>query len=213
MKKSVPCRPVRRFLLLAVAYAVAFAAGAYLMGRKAEPSVRPDPPALVTQLREVARLETLDVTLYKKVSFEPDPPAADSSWAALANWVKFSVSPPKGRAIVFAQAHLGLDVTKLDPSALRVEGDRVLLVLPPLQTRVELKPGDTEVIGSNLDSAQTAQLFDLAKTAFEREASADPVLREKAERSAERALRGLLLSVGFREVQFVTQLPPAPRAG
>src|SRR2546423_3793075 len=33
----------------------------------------PDPPALVVKVRQVARLQSLDVSLYKKVTFAPDP--------------------------------------------------------------------------------------------------------------------------------------------
>ncbi len=40
--------------------------------------------------------------------------------------------------------------------------------LPPLQVRIELKPAETEVIGSNLDAEETAKLFELARSAFER---------------------------------------------
>ena len=54
--------------------------------------------------------------------------------------------------------------------------------------------------------SQTAKLFDLAKEAFEREASADRALKDKAKQSAERAIRALLITLGFREVRFVDVL-------
>ena len=72
---------------------------------------------------------------------------------------------------------------------------------------VELKPGETEIIGSNLDSSETAQLLDLAKTAFEREVTASPQLRQRARASAERAITSLLVVLGFAEVHFVDVLP------
>ena len=78
-----------------------------------------------------------------------------------------------------------------------------------MQAQVELRPGETEIISSNLDSAQTAQLLELARGAFEREVMADPALQAKARGSAERALTGLLLSLGFREVVFVDAVRPA----
>ncbi|RYY34246.1 MAG: hypothetical protein EOP59_16650, partial [Sphingomonadales bacterium] len=49
------------------------------------------------------------------------------------------------------------------------------------------------VIDSNLDSAQTAQLLEKARLAFEREVRQDRRLQQKARQSAERSLRGLLL--------------------
>jgi hypothetical protein len=170
----------------------------------------PDPPAVATQIREVARLETLEVTLYKKISFAPEPAAADSLWGDVAGWLRHTFRTPRGRAIVFATARLGLDLSKLDASAIRVQEREVYVVLPPLRAVVELRPGETEIIGSNLDSAETAGLFDLAKAAFEREVGADRALRERARASAERQVRALLVTLGFAAVHFVEALPGAP---
>ena len=172
----------------------------------------PDGPALILKVREVARLETLDVTLYKKVSFTQDP-KEESGFAALAAWVKDSVNPPHGKAIVFGVAHLSLDLRKLDERALRVSGRQVLVVLPRPQTRIELLPAQTEIIGSNLNSAQTAQLFDAAKNAFEGEVQADKALQERARDSARQTLRSLFTGLGFTDVQFVEALPPEPKHG
>jgi hypothetical protein len=180
-----------------------------LVWRRPAPDRLPDPPALVMQMREVARLETLDVTLYKKVSFEPDVRPSDSFWKDLGAWVKTSIRPTHGKAIVFAHVHVGLSLKQLTPEHLRVDGTRVEVVLPPLETRVELLPGETEVVNSNLDSAETAQLFELARNAFEQEVSADSALQAKARTSSERALRGLLLSLGFRDVRFVERVQAA----
>jgi hypothetical protein len=91
-----------------------------------------------------------------------------------------------------------------------VQEREVYVVLPPLRAVVELRPGDTEIIGSNLDSAETAGLLDLAKTAFEREVEADRALRERARASAERQVRALLVTLGFAAVHFVEALPGAP---
>lgn len=186
------------------ALAVTFAAGAALtwfVVRERSP-VTPDPPALVEQIREVSRLETLQVRLYKRVSFAPEPTPAASVWGDVLNWVKQSINAKSGRALVFADVSLGLDLSKLTPESLIVRGSRVEVKLPPLRAEVSLRPEDTEIIDSNLDSEQTAKLFELAKDAFEREVEADQALKARARASAERAVRALLLSVGFREVVF-----------
>lgn len=192
-----------RSLLLVVALGLGVGAGVMLVVRML-PARRPvpDPPAVVVQIREVAQLETLQVALYKKVTFAPEPTQADSLWGDVAGWLKHTFNAPHGKAIVFADAKLGLDLSRLDAQALRVTGRRVELRLPPVRAEVVLKPADTEVIGSNLDSAQTAHLFELARLAFEREVQADASLRARARASAERAIRGLLLSLGFEEVRF-----------
>jgi len=197
---------MRRLLVVAVLCLIASGAGAVLTFWLTRPQRfrPPDPPALVTRMREVARLETLDVSLYKKVSFDGEPRATGSMVGDAFAWAKFTLRPPKGRAIVFANVHLGLDLTQLEPSSLRVRDERVDVILPPIKAQVELKPGETEVIDSNLDSAQTAQLLEAAREAFEREVGADPVLQKRARSSAERALRALFLDLGFKDVRFVT---------
>ena len=169
----------------------------------------PEPPALVTQMREVTRLETLQVSLYKKVTFSPEPGATDALWKDVINWAAYSIRTPRGRAIVFADVHLGYDFQRIDASSLRVSGSTVDVVLPPVEIKVELKPGETEVIDSNLNSQETAHLLERARQAFEKEVRADPRLKERARLSAERSLRALFLSVGFTEVRFVDQLAHA----
>ncbi|XXF77058.1 DUF4230 domain-containing protein [Myxococcaceae bacterium GXIMD 01537] len=188
--------------------AVALGAGAAYALLRAPSRALPEAPALLQQVREVTRLETLDVSLYKKVDFTPHPEATDALWKDVLNWARYSLRTPRGRAIVFADVHLGYDFQRLDASALRVAGTAVEVALPPLDIRVELRPGETEVIDSNLDSQETARLLELARGAFEHEVRADENLRQRARRSAEQSLRALFLSLGFREVRFVDALPP-----
>lgn len=199
---------MRRLVALAV-FGLALGAGVALALRLARASPEaPGAPAVIVQIREVARLETLDVSVYKKVAFAPEPLSAGSFWGDVAGWLRHTLATPQGKAIVFADAHLGLDLQQLGPERLRIQGSEVWLTLPPVVIRVELKPGETEIIGSNLDSAETARLFELARTAFERELASDTRLRERARGSAERAIRSLLVGLGFREVHFVERLPP-----
>jgi hypothetical protein len=188
-------------LLLVLAAGAGFGLAFTLLRQK--PALTPDPPALVEQIREVARLETLEVRLYKRVSFAPEPGPAATVWGDVVNWVKQSVNAKAGRALVFADVSLGLDLGKLSVEQVRVQGSRVELALPPLKAQVSLRPEDTEIIDSNLDSAQTAKLFELAKEAFQAEVESDAALQRKARASAERQVRALMLTVGFKEVVFV----------
>lgn len=197
-------------LFVAGGILLGFVLGAAIAWRIARPSTTlPDERALVMRVREVARLQALDVTLYKKVDFAPDPRAQDSIWASVSQWATYAVRPPRGRAIVFAQAHLGVDLRKLDAGGLRVSGRSVEVVLPKVDTQVELLPSETEVIGSNLDTAQTAELFDKARTAFTLQVASDVGLQDRARQSAQNTLRSLFLGLGFTEVEFVPRLPPA----
>lgn len=199
----------RLVTLLLFGLAVGAGVGLALRAWRRAPGL-PDPPAVATQIREVARLETLEVSLYKKVSFAPEPSPADSLWGDVAGWLRHTFRTPRGKAIVFAVARLGLDLSRLDASSVRVQEREVYVVLPPLRAVVELRPDETEVIGSNLDSAETARLFELAKVAFEREVEADRALRARARASAERQVRALLVTLGFAAVHFVDTLPGSP---
>jgi hypothetical protein len=201
---------MRRFLIIVcAALALGLGVGISLrfLGRKAQPM--PDPAAVAVQIREMARLETLEVSLYKKVTFTPDPSPSDSFWGDVVGWARHTFTTPMGKAIVFADVRLGLDLDKLGPGNVKVIGRTAYLVLPPLKVTVELKPAETEIIGSNLDSAETAQLLGLAKTAFEREVASTPKLRQRARASAERAITSLLVVLGFEEIRFVDVLPGA----
>src|ERR1700704_575795 len=99
-----------RNLLAVLALVLAFALGAFVVWRftHREPAL-PDGPALILKVRDVARLETLDVTLYKKIDFAPDPRPLDSTWGMVAQYVKEKISPSRGKAIVFAIAHMSVD--------------------------------------------------------------------------------------------------------
>lgn len=194
-----------RWLLRVGVVALAVLAGFFLataVGASLLPHP-PDPPALVEKIREVARLETLEVRLYKRVSFAPEPTPAASVWGDVLNFIKQSLNAKEGRALVFADVSLGLDLAKVTADQLRVRGRRVEVALPPLKAQVSLRPEETEIIDSNLDSAQTAKLFELAKDAFEREVEGDSRLQERARLSAERQVRALLISAGFHDVVFL----------
>jgi len=137
-----------RNLLAVAALLLAFALGAGLVWHLSHREARlPDAPALVLKIREVARLETLDVSLYKKIDFSPDPREQATVWASLAQWASYTVRPPRGRAIVFAVAHLGLDLRKLDTDSLRVTGRRVEVdrVPGPAQQPDHLEHGEGTV--------------------------------------------------------------------
>ena len=199
-----------RWLALAFICALCALGGAFVyQTMRPPPPARPETAVVVQRIRELARLETLEVALYKKIDFAPDPQPTDSIWGSVAQWARHTLRTPRGKAIVFAEAHLAIDLRKLDERTLRAEGRRVLAVLPPVQTRIELKPGETEVIGSNLDSAETALLLEHARVAFLRAVEADAALGERARESARRALRVLLLPLGFEDVVFVAELPRA----
>jgi hypothetical protein len=166
-------------------------------------------PALVLRMREVARLETLDLTLYRKIDFAPDPKSAPGLWSELATWVRYSVHPPQGKVIVFAEAHVGIDLARLGAQGLRVQGGTIYMVSPPLRVTIELRPAETEVIASSLDSAETAELLEKARAAFQHDVEQDVLVMQKARGAAERALTALVRELGYSELRLVEALPAA----
>jgi hypothetical protein len=204
---------VGRFFLVAL---LAAFAGAYAVhALRAPPEKRDvvDSVTILSRIREVARLETLDASVHKKISFQPDPTPQGSLLSELWSWAKHTLKPPKGRAIVFANVHIGLDLERLSSQSLLVKDDRVWIVLPPLYSRVEILPGETEIIDSNLDSQQTAELLELAKVAIERDVATNKALADRARAASERAIRGLLFTLGFKEVLVVEALPQSTGHG
>lgn len=169
-------------------------------------------PAVLTQLREVARLETLEVSIYRKVSYEPELPPSTSLAGDVLAWAKHSVAPRRGRAIVFATVHVGLDLSHLGPADVHIVGDSIEVVLPPPEVRVELQPQETEIISSNLDSAQTTALLEKGRVALEQDVRSDAALRQRARASSERALRAMLTTFGFRDIRFVERSSHSPAA-
>jgi hypothetical protein len=198
-------------LLLCLCTALLAAGGTWWWSTRA-PQL-PGGPVVLERVREVSRLQTLEVTLFKKVSFSPEPQATGTLWKDVVAWAAYSVREPHGRAILFADATLSIDLSRLGPGQIRVVGSDVELVLPPVGVQVALRPADTEILDSNLDSAETAKLFELAQEAFLREVERDEALKARARESAERTLRALMLGLGYRQVRFVDSLPPSLGAG
>ena len=195
--------------MLALGSAALGAALALTWQRHEQVKQAPGSASIISQVQEVARLQTLEITLHKKISLDPGPELGETVWQDVWHWAQQALRPAHGKVIVFAVARLGLDMSHLGAGSLRVDGRSVFMVLPPMQVQVELLPGETEVIGSNLDSGQTAQLFESARQAFAREVQADRKLQGQARQAAERALTGLLFTLGFERVQFVEALPGA----
>ena len=182
----------------------------WLEGR-ARPVARLEPelPAVVQRMKDVARLETLDVVTYRKVDFEPAAPPADGLWAEVKQWARSSVAPQRGRAIVFADVSLGLDLSRLQPSDMRVVDGVVYLRTPPLQRRVALRPMETEFIHASLEPQHLAELLELARLQIDADVAADRGMAERARRNGENSLRGLALAMGLKDLRFADPLPPA----
>jgi hypothetical protein len=161
-----------------------------------------EPPAVVDRIRDVQRLEVLEVTVHQKLTFAPDPKPQPTLLAGVLAYARESVAPRRGRAIVFAEARFFVDLRRLKSDQVVVNGDEVTLTLPEPEVETSLLPAETEVIASNLDSAETAQLLDDAQRRLQGTVAADAKLRQRAREAAARTMTGLLKGFGFRRVSF-----------
>ncbi|MBS1148385.1 MAG: hypothetical protein H6Q89_83 [Myxococcaceae bacterium] len=195
--------------LLALMAVVGLVAAGFFLGSRLPPQA--PSPTVVERLRAVSRLQVLDVSVTRKVTLQPDPVDQPTVTGALVQWARYAVAPPSGTALVTAEAHFAIDLSKLPPDAVSVQGERVELTLPEAEVSIELTPAQTEVVVSNLDSQQTTALLAKAQVELGQSLARDPRLREKARVAAERALGAVVLALGFKEVRFNQPVgPPVP---
>ncbi len=161
-----------------------------------------EPPAVVDRIRDVQRLEVLQVTVHQKLTFAPDPKPEPTLLAGVLAYARETVAPRRGRAIVFAEARFFVDLRRLRSDQVVVDGDEVTLTLPEPEVETSLLPAETEVIASNLDSAETAQLLDDAQRRLQGTVASDAKLRQRAREAAARTMTALLKGFGFRKVTF-----------
>jgi hypothetical protein len=72
--------------------------------------------------------------------------------------------------------------------------------LPDAEVEASLLPAETEIVSSNLDSAQTAQLLDQAEGQLRLAVAGDAGLRRRAHEAAIRSVSGLLTALGFKDI-------------
>lgn len=178
-------------------------AGAWFFHQSVRAYSRPEPGALVERVKEVARLQTLEVHLSTTVEHVPDPKIAPTFAGQVVSWVAYNLRAKKGRALVSGVARLSLDLSQLDASAFHFTKDRVTLVVPPVRTSVDIDLERTQIVASNLNSAETAELFEKGRRSLVMQVERNEVLQQRARASAQNALRTLLTGLGFREVVFV----------
>jgi hypothetical protein len=154
-------------------------------------------PSTVDRIHEIARLEVLEVTVHRKVTFAPGPEPHTTFLADVVAYARDTVAPRRGKAIVFADARFYVDLRK---ARIQANGEHVSVTLPEPEVQASLLPAETEIITSNLDSAQTAQLLDEAQGELRSSVASDAALRQKARDAAVRTVSGLVAALGFQDV-------------
>ncbi|MCW5873321.1 MAG: DUF4230 domain-containing protein [Anaerolineales bacterium] len=160
------------------------------------PTVIPDPVTIVHEVRSMARLETIQYSVEKIISAE-----------TRQGLFGFLV----GDRILFV-AHgtviAGVDLQKLNPEDLRVEGGVLYVTLPPAEVFVATLENDRSYVYDREQGVLTRgdqNLETVARQAAEDEikkaALADGIL-EQAQINAENFLYRFFLQLGFPEVIF-----------
>lgn len=195
-----------------LAWAVIFLAGRSCWISFVRPErEQPDQAAVLRQVRQVARLTLLEVNLYRKIVFQPDPPAPDGMLHALWLFAANHLRTQSGKVIVFAQGSVGIDVSQLAIDGLHLSEDgSAEVALPPLWYELRILPGETEVIASNLTSEQTAALLAEAEKVMLHQLQTDTHLQQKANQAAQQWFSSWLARMGYTQVRFVATSSSAP---
>jgi hypothetical protein len=160
------------------------------------PTILPDPVTIIREVRSLSRLETATYTVEKIITAE----SQQGPFAFLFG----------DRLILVAHGQViaGVDLAELEGSDITVdEGGRVDVVLPQAEVFVTALDSeqsyvfhrDTGVIGMKVDletEARQAAEEEILKAALE-----DGIL-DMAQTNAESYIRHLILTLGFKEVQF-----------
>lgn len=162
------------------------------------PTVLPDPVTIVHQVRDLSRLETASYVIEKVI-------IAESRQGAFA-----FLFGDRLILVAHGQVIAGVDLGKMTTGDIAVAEDgTVVVTLPPPEILVATLDNDksyvydrdTGLIGMNPaleTAARQAAVEEITNAALE-----DGIL-ETARRNAETYVRQLILSLGFREVVFIT---------
>lgn len=167
---------------------------------KAKTIVVDESPLLVTNIRSLAQLMTIEYF---------DEVVADSTRnVALLPFPPF-VFPAKQSLVLVVKGRLlaGLDLQQLDSSDIRGNRDSVAIRLPRAQVlEVEMNPSDVETFAEKGQWNQNAvaALTAKAKEQMLRNAAAQGILR-RADEKARVLVEQLLLHAGFKKVVVLTE--------
>jgi hypothetical protein len=169
---------------------------------------KPAPQDIVLQLRELNELATVEYTVSKIVKASDD-----QTW--------YKVGDRKILMSCRATVKDGIDLNRLSPSAIRVDGKKVSIDLPAAQilsviVRPEEIRTEYEEVGlfrSDFTAAERNSLMAQGEAQIRRQVAETGILRD-AESQAGIALGNLFRSMGFSEVsiRFPSRSPSNPES-
>lgn len=175
----------------------------------ATPVYIPSPTTIVTQINDLARLETASIELEKVVTAERNQEAL---WGLLGESLVF---------VAHGKVVAGIDFAEMSVDDIQVYGpDTVMVHLPEVKTFDDLPALDTgqsyvanRATGllANPDADMETEARQLAEQQI-REAAKESGLLDLARTNAENYMRDFLLGLGFTNVTFTDTTPPPPAA-
>jgi hypothetical protein len=169
-----------------------------VIGSPAGPRIS-DTPTLLKEVRTLSQLVTVQYVLEKAVVWNDPPQSLAGQFFA-------------GESHLLLLAHgivkAGVDLGKLGPNDLRIEGTTVVVSLPPAQiTDAYLDDAQTKIIERttgflrSFDKDLEQNVRQNAVDDIRRAARSGGILKD-AENRAQGQLAGLFLQLGFQKVQF-----------
>jgi hypothetical protein len=169
------------------------------------PTIRPSPATIVIQIQTLSRLETAAYTVEKVITAEENQ--GPFGW----------LFGDKLLFVAHGQVIAGVDLSRMQSSDIVVTDDnRVIVTLPAAEVLVATLDNEKSYVYSRETGilAGDIHLETAARQAAESEiraAALEDGILTLAQQNAENVVRSLLISLGFREVQFITATP-VPRA-
>ncbi len=165
------------------------------------PTILPDSVTIVHDVRSLARLETIQYTLEKVVTAETNQGELSFLFGDKLLFVAH------GKVIA------GVDLSRVRPDDIRVEGSVLYVTLPPAEIFVATLDNQKSYVynrDTGLFTKPDINLETQARAVAEKEilksAVEDGILTQ-AQQNAESYLSRLFLSMGFKDVVFVTPTP------
>jgi uncharacterized protein DUF4230 len=159
----------------------------------------PDNVTVITQIRNIGRLETVSYTLEKVIPYDQD---SNSIWRFLGNHTKLF--------IVHGEVIAGFDLTRLSKDNVKIQGTAITINLPPpqiletnldeAQTRTyDVTQGPLGLFPEGLDSNTELQILAAAKISLKDDACKGDIL-QKASDNARQQFTSFLIELGFKTV-------------
>jgi hypothetical protein len=159
----------------------------------------PDNVTVITQIRNIGRLETVSYTLEKVIPYDQD---SNSIWRFLGNHTKLF--------IVHGEVIAGFDLSRLSKEDVKIQGTAITINMPPpqiLQTNLDeaqthtydVNQGPLGLFPEALDSNTELQILAAAKISLKDDACKGDIL-QKASDSARQQFTSFLIELGFKTV-------------